>query len=521
VDVNNDVIEDLLSQLQWKLNEGNGETLYDIGANEDGSLGGLNDEELNVSMENLIMLAKKLHCECSLVCIRPGDEGNVALMLVRENKKGRYLDIRISVCGNVDSGKSTLVGVLTSSKLDNGRGLSRVFCFKHQHEINTGRTSSIGNQIMGFSCNGECVNDVVNLNQHKSNWEDIIDKSFKLITFLDLAGHEKYIKTTVSGITGHMPDYCMLLIGANMGVTKMTREHLKLALSFKIPVIIVITKIDIAPTHILKKTVNDIKSLLKAGNRKTFTIQSENDVINCVKNLHSDVIYPIFKISNVTGENLNFLKIFLNILTPRIQWNLMIDKPTEVTVDEIYTITGVGTVIGGIVLSGIVKTGQDMLLGPTEQGEFMKVKIKSIQTNRVPVKQVQPGRSAGFALKNIRRSLVRKGMILTSIDSNPRSAWLFEALIIVLQHSTTVKKNYEPMIQCMNIRQSAKILSIYGENHVLRSGDKGNVLMEFKYRPEYLKEGIRFILRDGGCKAIGVISKILYDGIQSNEDTVD
>jgi len=77
------------------------------------------------------------------------------------------------------------------------------------------------------------------------------------------------------------------------------------------------------------------------------------------------------------------------------------------------------------------------------------------------------------------------------------------------------------MIQCMNIRQSAKILSIYGENHVLRSGDKGNVLMEFKYRPEYLKEGIRFILRDGGCKAIGVISKILYDGIQSNEDTVD
>jgi len=350
------------------------------------------------------------------------------------------LDIRISVCGNVDSGKSTLVGVLTSSKLDNGRGLSRVFCFKHQHEINTGRTSSIGNQIMGFSCNGECVNDVVNLNQHKSNWEDIIDKSFKLITFLDLAGHEKYIKTTVSGITGHMPDYCMLLIGANMGVTKMTREHLKLALSFKIPVIIVITKIDIAPTHILKKTVNDIKSLLKAGNRKTFTIQSENDVINCVKNLHSDVIYPIFQISNVTGENLNFLKIFLNILTPRIQWNLMIDKPTEVTVDEIYTITGVGTVIGGIVLSGIVKTGQDMLLGPTEQGEFMKVKIKSIQTNRVPVKQVQPGRSAGFALKNIRRSLVRKGMILTSIDSNPRSAWLFEALIIVLQHSTTVKK---------------------------------------------------------------------------------
>lgn len=49
---------------------------------------------------------------------------------------------------------------------------------------------------------------------------DIIEESSKLLSFIDLAGHEKYLKTTVSGMTGHMPDYCLLLVGANMGVTR-------------------------------------------------------------------------------------------------------------------------------------------------------------------------------------------------------------------------------------------------------------------------------------------------------------
>ena len=59
-------------------------------------------------------------------------------------------DVRVAVIGNVDSGKSTLVGVLTKSQLDDGRGLARSKVFNFGHEQVNGRTSSIGQEIMGF-----------------------------------------------------------------------------------------------------------------------------------------------------------------------------------------------------------------------------------------------------------------------------------------------------------------------------------------------------------------------------------
>lgn len=60
--------------------------------------------------------------------------------------------------GNVDAGKSTLLGVLTHGELDNGRGTARQKLFRHKHEMETGRTSSVGNDILGFDSNGQVVN---------------------------------------------------------------------------------------------------------------------------------------------------------------------------------------------------------------------------------------------------------------------------------------------------------------------------------------------------------------------------
>lgn len=57
--------------------------------------------------------------------------------------------------GNVDAGKSTLLGVLTHGELDNGRGFARQKLFRHKHEMESGRTSSVGNDILGFDHNGQ------------------------------------------------------------------------------------------------------------------------------------------------------------------------------------------------------------------------------------------------------------------------------------------------------------------------------------------------------------------------------
>lgn len=129
--------------------------------------------------------------------------------------------------GNVDAGKSTLLGVLTHDELDNGRGLSRQKLFRHKHEAETGRTSSVGNDILGFDSVGKVSTfysiffhvlisilmllisgNVVNKPEHGSlDWVKICEKSSKIITFIDLAGHERYLKTTVFGMTGHAPDF--------------------------------------------------------------------------------------------------------------------------------------------------------------------------------------------------------------------------------------------------------------------------------------------------------------------------
>lgn len=86
--------------------------------------------------------------------LRDGVSGKVAEVLVRRYASEEFLEVRVAVVGNVDSGKSTLLGVLTRGHLDNGRGLARTNIFVHKHEIETGRTSSISHEILGFNSKG-------------------------------------------------------------------------------------------------------------------------------------------------------------------------------------------------------------------------------------------------------------------------------------------------------------------------------------------------------------------------------
>ena len=69
-----------------------------------------------------------------------------------------FLCCRVAVVGNVDAGKSTLLGVLTHGELDNGRGYARQKLFRHKHEQESGRTSSVGSDILGFDGEGKVVN---------------------------------------------------------------------------------------------------------------------------------------------------------------------------------------------------------------------------------------------------------------------------------------------------------------------------------------------------------------------------
>ena len=86
---------------------------------------------------------------------------------------------------------------------------------------------------MGFNENGkQMLPDRFNPSKNKY-WSEVVKKSKKIVTLLDLCGHEKYLKTTIFGLTGLKPDYSMIIVGSNMGISKMTKEHLGVTLALK------------------------------------------------------------------------------------------------------------------------------------------------------------------------------------------------------------------------------------------------------------------------------------------------
>ncbi|XP_072277191.1 GTP-binding protein 1 isoform X2 [Pyxicephalus adspersus] len=499
--------DSLLHQLRDRMDEGRGETIYVIGQGSDGTEYGLNESDMEASVATVASMAEQIGADMILLREHQEVGGKVRDYLVRKRVGDNdFLEVRVAVVGNVEAGKSTLLGVLTHGELDNGRGFARQKLFRHKHEIESGRTSSVGNDILGFDSHGHVVNKP---DSHGGSleWTKICEKSSKIITFIDLAGHEKYLKTTVFGMTGHLPDFCMLMVGSNAGIVGMTKEHLGLALALNVPVFVVVTKIDMCPANILQETLKLLQRLLKSpGCRKIpVLVQNKDDVIVTASNFSSERMCPIFQISNVTGENMDLLKMFLNLLSPRCSSRE--EEPAEFQIDDTYSVPGVGTVVSGTTLRGLIKLNDLLLLGPDPLGNFMSIAVKSIHRKRMPVKEVRGGQTASFALKKIKRSSIRKGMVMVSPRLNPQASWEFEAEILVLHHPTTISPRYQAMVHCGSIRQTATILSM--SRDCLRTGDKATVHFRFIKTPEYLHIDQRLVFREGRTKAVGTITKLL------------
>jgi len=496
--------EFIQSRVKELMEEGRGETIMELGAGEDTE--GLSDEEMLASIATLKSIAEILDADCNLLRAKPCDGGKkTEQWLVRRKADTRdFMEIRVAVVGNVDAGKSTLLGVLTHGELDNGRGHARLKLFRHKHEAESGRTSSVGNDILGF----DSVGNVVNQPDHGAlDWVKVCENSSKVITFIDLAGHEKYLKTTVFGMTGHAPDFGMLMVGSNAGIVGMTKEHLGLALALSVPVFVVVTKIDMCPPNVLQETLKLLVKILKSpGCRKVpVMVKSHDDVVLSATNFVSERLCPIFQVSNVTGENLDLLKMFLNLLSTRSPNTNA--EPAEFQIDDTYQVPGVGTVVSGTTFRGTIRTNDSLLLGPDPLGHFHPIAIKSIHRKRMPVTEVKSGQTASFSLKKIKRSQIRKGMVMIHPALEPQCCYEFEGEILVLHHPTTISCKYQAMVHCGSIRQTASIIRMSSE--CLRTGDKAQVLFRFVKHPEFLKEGQRLVFREGRTKAVGNVTKII------------
>jgi len=100
-------------------------------------------------------------------------------------------------------------------------------------------------------------------------------------------------------------------------------------------------------------------------------------------------------------------------------------------------------------------------------------------------------------------------MVLLDKSIKPKVAMEFEAEIVILYHSTTIQENYQAVVHCGIIRQTAKIVGM--NKKVIRTGDKAKVRFRFLYNPEYLKKGTRIIFREGRTKGMGNITDVFYE----------
>lgn len=286
----------------------------------------------------------------------------------------------------------------------------------------------------------------------------------------------------------------------------MCKEHLGVALALRVPVFFIVTKIDLAPAHVLQHTMTTLQNILKKPGvkKRPFVVRSIEDVITCAQHMHADSLAPIFLTSSVTGQGLDLIRMFYNLLPQRFDWSQRANELTEFVIDETFGVPGVGTVVAGTVKRGFVVPSKTFLLGPDiGDGTFKPCQVKSIHYKRLPVERVVAGQTAALALKKVKRSQVRKGMVLVAEALKPTASWEFDADIAILTHSTTIQPKYQAVIHCEIVRQSARVVSM--DRDILRSGDRALVRFRFMQHPEYLSAGTRFVFREGRTKGIGVV----------------
>lgn len=406
--------------------------------------------------------------------------------------------LAICCAGSVNSGKSSTIGVLTSGILDDGNGSARSLVAKHPHEIASGNTSDISTRTYELTTKNESL------------------------TFVDLCGHEDYFKTTTFGVSGHFPDYAFLIISANRGILPMTKQHLRLLMSLSVPILIIITHIDIVPEEIYKSTVEGIEKQIAFYYGKSTSVvfvnnltdlKKTDDELNELKKTSTktildsltnisdskQTIFSCVSISNRTGFFIDVIRNIIELLPIRHFWlpggeeAVMNNKIVKLFknaieklnpgslnllpryndfkggifyIDACYNPPGTGLVITGIARGNSVKPGNTLYMGPFGK-QFHEIRVRSLHNNTKQIVNTLNDHDRGciaFApLKkiDIKRNQITRGVIcLDSLNLIKNVCFRFKAVIKLFSKSITIKVGYAPVIHLYTIRQSCRVCKI-------------------------------------------------------------
>jgi elongation factor 1-alpha len=501
-------MESLVAQLRHRVLSGDGEATYVLGVTDDGGLAGISPDAFSETMDVLSLLADEADAHIAdAETWSAGADGNatdaglVGLATLRDGGMFETDDdhLVVGTAGHVDHGKSTLVGTLVTGRADDGQGGTRGFLDVQPHEVERGLSADLSYAVYGFEEEGD---EPVRMdNPHrKSDRARIVEEADRLVSFVDTVGHEPWLRTTIRGLVGQKLDYGLLVVAADDGPTKTTREHLGILLATELPTIVAITKADAVSDERLAAVEREVESMLRDAEQTPLLVDRHG--IDAAVAEVGDGVVPLLRTSAVTKSGIGTLDRLFETLPKRATPER---EEFRLYVDRSYKVTGVGAVASGTVNSGTVEAGDELLLGPMADGSFREVEVRSIEMHYHRVDKATAGRIVGIALKGVDEEEIERGMALLPRESDPDPVREFEAEVMVLNHPTRIQEGYEPVVHVETVSEAAVFAPEGGR---LLPGDTGQTRVRFKFRPYLVEEGQRFVFREGSSKGVGTIRDV-------------
>jgi len=392
--------------------------------------------------------------------------------------------LNVVVMGHVDHGKSTTVGHLFYlTKAIDERTIAR-----YEQESKT-----LGKSTFKFAW----VLDKFKEERERgltidlSFWKFETPKYF--FTVIDAPGHRDFIKNMITGTS--QADGAILFVSAKTGEYEsgigpggQTREHAFLAKTLGVnQLVVAINKMDDA-------TVN-------------WSQERYEDVRNGAADLLKITGYRVENISFVptsgwTGDNLaeksknmpwytgpTLVQALDNFTVPAKP----VDKPLRLPIQDVYTITGVGTVPVGRVETGVMKVGDQIVIMPSG----VKGEVRSIETHHTMIPEAGPGDNIGFSVKGISRADARRGDVIGSVSDPPTVVKEFIGQIIIIHHPTAIATGYTPVIHAHTLTMAATFAEL-----IQKIDPRTGQVVEEK--PDFLKTGDGALVRFRPLRPIAI-----------------
>jgi elongation factor Tu len=392
--------------------------------------------------------------------------------MAKENFKRDKPHVNIGTIGHVDHGKTTLTAAITKTLAE--RGMAQALAYdqidKAPEEKARGITIST------------------------SHVEYETDK--RHYAHIDCPGHADYIKNMITGAA--QMDGAILVVAATDGPMPQTREHILLARQVNVPSIVVfLNKIDIADPELVELVEMELRELLTSykfpGDEIPIVRGSALGALNGEKQWVDSVIKLMEEVDRY-------------IPTPVRD----IDKPFLMPVEDVFSISGRGTVATGRIERGKIKLNEEVELigfGPTK-----KSVVTGIEMFRKNLDEGQAGDNAGLLLRGIEKNEVERGMVIAKPGSiTPHTK--FRAQIYVLKKEeggrhTSFFSGYRPQFYFRTTDVTGVITLPAGVDMVM-PGDNVTVEVEL-ITPVAMDKGLNFAIREGGRTiGAGAVSEIL------------